>query len=310
MALGKKNLTVDKDKVKSKSTKVNSNSAVKKSLIVVAGVIIGGNVVSSLYLRQTVDVVKFKTPVSQDGIIKEDNIFKDTMARSEYIKQGMMKFSDGTEKRKIVLWEDRDKIKNAYASYYLRENAPVYWDSLTKETPKQYAYLYKMDGELLKLDMKADEFGEMLVPGDKINVRATYTDQVYSLPDEQSYALQQQTGIQPQTSIQKQEFLFSGATVLDMLNSEGASIFDLYYKLLALPKSKQQEILKSEEFKEQVKPVKMLLNVTPEEAEAYQKIQSKGANYLMTLLPRTGGNAITDALNELQTGFARSKAGK
>lgn len=304
----KNKMKVDKTKVKSASTNVSTNKKVTKSLVIFTGVIVGVNVVSSLALRQTVDIVKLKSPVPQDGVITEDNMVKDKMLKAEYNKQGMMKFSDGSEKRQIVLWEDRDKIKNAYASYYVRENAPVYWDSLTKDTPKQFAYLYKMDGELLRLDIKADEFGEMLVPGDKINVRASYTDQVYTLPDDEAFALQQQTGIQPQTTTPRQEMLFSSATVLDMLNSQGESIFDLYYKLLALPKSKQQEVLKSEEFKEQVKPVQILLNVTTEEADNYMSIQNKGANYMMTLLPRSGGNAITDALNELQTGFARTKS--
>lgn len=303
-------MKVDKTKVKSKSSsaKFSKTSKVVLGLILVVAVVLALNIISSFSLRQTVDIVKLKSAVPQDGRITADNLVKDTMIKSEYEKVGIYTMSDGSKKRAIILWEDKDRILNAYASYYIRQGTPVYWDSLSKETPKQFSYLYKMDGELLKLDIKADQFGEMLVPGDKINVRAAYTEQIYTLPDEQSYLLQQQTGIEPQTSITKQILLFNNTTVLDILNGQGESIYDIYYNLLALPKSKQLEALGSDEFQDKVKPSQILLNVTPEEADNYMSIQSKGPSYMMTLLPRTNGNLITEALNELQTGLARQQS--
>lgn len=303
-------MKVDKTKVKSKSSsaKFSKTSKVVLGLILVVAVVVALNIISSFSLRQTVDIVKLKSAVPQDGRITADNLVKDTMIKSEYEKVGIYTMSDGSKKRAIILWEDKDKIINAYASYYIRQGTPVYWDSLSKETPKQFSYLYKMDGELLKLDIKADQFGEMLVPGDKINVRAAYTEQIYTLPDEQSYLLQQQTGIEPQTSITKQILLFNNTTVLDILNGQGESIYDIYYNLLALPKSKQLEALGSDKFQDKVKPSQILLNVTPEEADNYMSIQSKGPSYMMTLLPRTNGNLITEALNELQTGLARQQS--
>lgn len=287
--------------------KYSNTFKVASSLVVFVVVVLLLNFLSSMGLKQTVEIVKFKSAIPQDGMISSSLMYKDTMLKAEYEKSGIMKFSDGSQKRQIVLWEDRAKIEGAYASNYIRQDTPVYWDSLSKETPKKYSYLYKMDGELLKLDIKADQFGEMLVPGDKINVRAAYSEQVYTLPDEETFALQQQTGIQSQTAATKQVMLLNNAVVLDILNSEGASIFDLYYNVLALPKSKQTEVINSDDFKNKVKPVQILLNVTPEEADNYMSIQSKSPTYMMTLLPRTSGNLITEALNELQTGFARDK---
>ena len=156
------------------------------------------------------------------------------MKKVEYEKQGIYTLSDGTKRRAIVLWEDRQRVINTFASYYLRQDAPIYWDSLSKETPKKYSYLYKMDGEFAELVVDADQFGEILVPGDHINVRASYTEQVYTLPNEKDFMMQQQTGVQAQTSVTRRVKLFNNVVVLDMLNSSGESIFDLYYKLLAL----------------------------------------------------------------------------
>lgn len=274
-------------------------------IAVVAGVLVI-SFISRMGSDDVVSVVKLSAAVPQDGRITEENMVEDSMTKTEYEKQGIYTLSDGSKKRSIVLWSDRSRIVNAYASYYIRQGTPIYWDSLSKETPKKYSYLYKMDGELAKIDLDAEEFGKMLVPGDKINVRASYTQSVYTLPDEKDFMIQQQTGIQAQTTETKQDMLFNNATVLDMLNADGDSIFDMYYQLLALPKAKQQAMVQTEEFQEKVKPSKILLNVTTEEADNYMLMKSKSPTYMMTLLPRTSGNLITEALNELQIGFART----
>jgi hypothetical protein len=230
-----------------------------------------------------------------------------TMSLDEYNRQGIVTLSDGTKRKAIVLWEQRSQINNTYASYYIRENTPIYWDSIGNETPKQYSYLYNMDGELLKISIDPTTFGQIIVPGDHINVRAAYTEQVYTLPTLEEYTLQQAMGISQQTSVRRQILLFNNVAILDMLNGNGESIFDKYYELLSLPKDKQLELIQNEEFIASVQPADILLNVTPEEADRYMSIQSNGPSYMMTLLPRTSSNAITEVLNELATGFARGQ---
>lgn len=278
------------------------------ALILVVAVVLVLNYATSTAMRNTVNVVKLKSAVPQDGRITADNMVEDTMSQADYEKQAVVTMGDGSKKRSIVLWDDRERIVNAYASYYIRANTPIYFDSLTKENAKKYSYLYKMDGELARIDLDAQEFGKMLVPGDKINVRANYTEEDYTLPDQQEFAMQQQTGVQSQTSKQEKVMMFNNAVVLDMLNTNGESIFDLYYQLLALPKAQQQTMLASEDFQKSVQPKKILLNVTAEEADRYMEIQSKSPTYMMTLLPRTSGNLITEALNQLEIGFARTGA--
>lgn len=295
---------VKKEKLKNVSKFSRTRNTFIIMFLVVAGVI-AANFVSSMAMRETISVVTFISAVPQDGIVKLDNMVETKMSKAEYERQGIVTLSDGTKRKAIVTWEDREKINNTYASYYIRQNTPVYWDAIGNETPKQYSYLYNMDGELLKISMDASTFGQMLVPGDHINVRAGYNETVYTLPSEEEFLLQQQTGIAPQTSVKRQILLFNNAAILDILNSEGESIFDKYYELLALPKAKQAELINSEEFIASVQPAEILLNVTPEEADRYMSIQSYGPTYMMTLLPRTSSNAITEVLNELATGFAR-----
>lgn len=296
---------VKKEKLQNVSKFSHSRNVIFIILLVCASFIIF-NFWSTMQLKETVEIVTLKSSVVQDGLITDDNMQKVEITSWDYDKLGVESYGDGGERRHIVLWKDKDTLVNKYASYYIRENAPIYWDAIGTDSSKQYSYLYKMDGELLKITLDADTFGQMLVPGDHINVRAAYNEPVYTLPSSEELKLQQQTGITPQNSIPKQILLFNNCAVLDILNSSGESVYDMYYELLALPKDEQAEIINSEDFQSKVQPSEILLNVTPEEADRYMSIQNLGPTYMMTLLPRTSSNPITEVLNELATGFART----
>ena len=292
---------------------VNRGSSVSKStgLIIILAAIVAGvlllNVITSFTMNQKVEIVTLVTSVPADGRITEANMQKAEMTKHEFESRGTYNSSSGKVKRAVVLWEERETIKDTYASYYLRQGTPIYWDSLSKETPKQYSYLYKMDGELLKISVEADQFGRMLVPGDRINVRASYSENKYNLMTYSEYDVSKLTGVGDNAEFIKQDIIFNNASVLDILNDEGESIFDIYYDLMALSGHEQRELVATEEFIESVQPREILLNVTPEEADMYMYIQSKGPTYMMTLLPRSSSNLISEMLNDLQIGFARSK---
>lgn len=255
-------------------------------------------------LRNTVDILIFKQPVQQEGMITEDNIASRKMFVAEYdiSNNAIQKDKNNTSKfQGIILWEDKDRIIGAYATHYIRENTPVYWDSLTKTATKKNSYLYKMDGELIKLDVSADVFGTMIVPGDRVNIRCIYNETNYNIPTVEEYAAMQELGISEQTTVQKQKLLFSGVSILDMLNSSGESIFDKYYEFINLPLTRQEQVINSDDFKSATAPSEILLCVTAEEADMYMALQSKSPQYMLTLLPRESSNLILDALSELQS---------
>lgn len=258
------------------------------------------NIVSVKGLKETVDIVVFTVPLAQDTVITEDKMTKKTMFASEFKAEGEIGFSDGSKRSAIVRWDDRKHILNTYAAHYIRENTPVYWDALTKEITKKNSYLYKMDGELLKLDVSADVFGDMIVPGDRVNIRCIYTDTTYKLPTVEEYEAMTALGLSLDSTEEKQIMLFSNVSILDMLNANGESIFDIYYNFINLSVSEQQAMLKSEDFKTSTAPSQILLCVTAEEADMYMRIQNKTPQYMLTLLPREGSNLILDALADLQ----------
>lgn len=262
--------------------------------------------VSATETKKTISVVRLKEAVPANAMITEDMIEEYRMYYKEFEQYGVVKFNDGTKRQAIVAWEDRNLVVGTrYAAYYMRGQTVLFWDATMKEQAKKNSYLYSMDGELLNIKMDTKDFGDMVVPGDTLNIRVAYNDTLYDLPSEEAYKLSAAAGgTSTPIEVGVTEMLFSEVTVLDMLNKDGNSIFDIYYDYISRSKSAQNELLKSDEFLKSIEPSVILLEVTSEEADRFMEITSKNPKYMMTLLPRTGSNSIIDSLSDIQAALA------
>ena len=265
--------------------------------------------IGSAESKKTISVVKLKedTPIKANSLVTEDMIEKYDMYYKEFEQYGTIRFSDGTVRSSIVKWDDRNLVVGQrYAAYYLREDTVLFWNSTIKEQSKKNSYLYTMSGELLNIQMNTvQDFGDMVVPGDSLNNRALFNATVYDLPTEAQYKLTDSVGgVTAGVEMEMNELLFSEVTILDMLNSQGNSIFDIYYEYISMSKAQQKECLENDEFLESVQPQSILLEVTAEEVERYMKMQGAGATYQITLLPRKSSSSITDSLSDIQEALA------
>ncbi len=258
--------------------------------------------ISSAETKKTITVVRVKpdAPISANSLITEDMVEAYDMYYKEFEQYGTTEFSDGSKRSMIVRWDDRDSmIGQRYAAYYIRGGTCLFWDSTIKDQTRKNSYLYSMTGELLNIQMTTtSEFGDMVVPGDKLNIRATYSEMNYDLPSDEVYKLSENE-IQAVEET-KTELLFSEVQILDMLNSAGASVFDIYYQYIAATKEQQAMMLSDEGFLASVQPASILLEVTSEEVERFMSMSEKGAQYQMTLLPRTSSSNITESLSDIQ----------
>lgn len=281
-----------------------------KGIMVAIGLIIFTCVavaVASMESRKTISVVQVGgTPIGANAMINENMIKEYKMYYKEYEQYGTLKFKDGSVKGSVVLWKDRDQIiGKRYAGYYLREGTVLFWDSTVKEQAKKNSYLYSMDGELLNIQLNTSDFGNMVVPGDIINVRVSYTETNYDLTSEEQYELAVNNGgtiSAVETKVIK-KFL-NEVPVLDMLNSDNESIFDIYYEYISKTKAEQSALLSDDKFLARLEPKSILIEATAEAADSYLKIKDNSPTYLVTLCPRTGSNAILDSLSEIQTALA------
>lgn len=259
--------------------------------------------ISTAEAKKTITVCRIKgdSPISANAMITESMIEPYEMYYKEFAQYGTMEFSDGSTRSTIVRWADRDLITGKrYAAYYMRQGTVLFWDATLKDQTRKNSYLYSMDGELLNINMTTTEdFGDMVVPGDSLNIRASYTKTVYDLTSQEEYMLTGEDGSDG-VGVDVVEPLFSEVQVLDMLNSSGESIFDIYYEYISMSKDQQAAKLKDSSFLDSVKPSSILLEVTAEEVEHYMKVNSNSPKYQMTLLPRTGSSAIIDSLGKIQ----------
>ena len=266
--------------------------------------------ISAAENRKVVTVLRIKPDASlaANGLITDNVVEAYDMYYKEFQNYGTMKFSDGTTRSTIVRWSEKDDVLGKrFSAYYQRGGTMLFWDSTVGDQARKNSYLYSMSGELLNIKMTTtSEFGNMVVPGDKLNVRATYTTTVYTMPSETEYKLTTGSGYDfgNGVEVQRTEPLFSEVTILDMLNGGGASIFDIYYDYISMSKAQQTAALKDGGFLASVQPASILLECTPEEVERYMQFKTLGATYQMTLLPRTSSSQITDSLSEIQEALA------
>ena len=266
-------------------------------------------IISSAETRKTITVVRIKdgNSIPANALITENMVEAYDMYYKEFQNYGTMRFSDGSIRGTIVRWDDKDLVLGQrYAAYYMRGGTVLFWDSTLKDQTRKNSYLYSMSGELININMTTTEdFGDMVVPGDTLNIRATYTKTLYDLPTEEAYKLNPDASADnASVEVTVVEPLFNEVQVLDMLNSSGNSIFDIYYEYIAMTKAEQQAALQDDNFLNNVKPASILLECTAEEVEHYMELQAKGASYQITLLPRKSSSSITDSLSDIQTALA------
>lgn len=295
--------------------KANNASRVKNRILgifIALGVIVFVCVLTAISAaenKKTITVCRIvpDQPISANSLITENMVEPYDMYYKEFEQYGTMEFSDGSTRSTIVRWADKDLVLGQrYAAYYMRGGTILFWDSTLKDQTRKNSYLYSMSGELLNIQMTTtDDFGDMVVPGDSLNIRATYTETVFNLPTEEAYIMSQEDGADI-TGVEytRNELLFSEVQILDMLNSQGNSIFDIYYEYIAMTKAQQSAALQDDGFLQSVQPSSILVEVTSEEVERYMELQAAGAQYQITLLPRTSSSAMTESLSEIQTALA------
>jgi len=95
--------------------------------------------------KDTVDIVVVKASggIPANTLITKDNIGKYSIIRKE--------FNDD-----MITYDKVDSILNKYSLYYLRNGAPIYYDQLTDEKPRDTEWLYDLEENYEVLTIKYD----------------------------------------------------------------------------------------------------------------------------------------------------------
>ena len=233
----------------------------------------------------TVDIVRVKKELPAGTAISMGDLEKYAIIKKEYDKDNMILFEDSD----FV----EDVIRDKYTSYYLRQETPLYYDQLTEKRPPRDLTLERLpEGyELTTVPYNYMEAGgNRLLPGDLIRMRVSF--EVDAVPQD-DYDYDSGSYYQWTRKVIRTDTVFDSIAVVDMLNKNGDSIYNIYLEIMRLNERERQEILRSKDFLTSVKPVALELALTPDDVERYNsyKVSAGNGSFLITLLGR-GGNDI------------------
>lgn len=249
------------------------NQSKKMGYIILIGVVTLLLILWVMYIgakaERTVKIVMLASNVHKNQIITEDLLKPYDVLLGEYEKYTIVE-DNGTKKRRLILWNERDKILNSFAAYPLKKDTYAeYRDFIKSRVNNTDTVLYSFPGkEIVPLEISSAEmsaFKTFLKPGDKLNVEAVF--QVRQSSGD-SYGMDQ-------IEVFKTETVFGGILVADMLNSKGESILDIYSMYRELSVWEQAQLDNSSEFRIRTEPRTLLVALTPDEKERYYYYLSK-----------------------------------
>lgn len=224
--------------------------------------------------ERTVQIVMIAKPVYKNQVITEDLLKPYDILQGEFEKYAIVD-SSGQKKRRLILWEERDKILNTFAAYPLQKDTYAEYRSFIKSrVDNTDNVLYSFPGkELVPLEMgkgELDAFKTFLKPGDRLNIQAIFTQKV-TVPEDDGMGGITKTTVE----VYQSETVFGDIMIADLLNSRGESILDIYssYEQLSIWEQAQMEATQS--FKDRTTPSTLLIALTPEEKDRYYFYLSK-----------------------------------
>lgn len=235
--------------------------------------------------EETVQVIMYAEAIYKNEAITQDKIVPYDMLVGEFEKYAVEQ-SDGTKKRRILLWEERDQILNTFAAYPLKANTVAeYRDMIRSRVDNSDNVLYSYPGKnIVTLDVGDDDlraFKTFLQPGDRINVVAIYQE-TERMDVEDEYGGKTTEMV----DVFREETVFPDIMLADLLNSRGDSILDIYASYRDKTVYQQAQLDSSDTFQESVTPSTMLVALTPEEEVMYYYYLGKDSVSFRISLPQ------------------------
>lgn len=288
------NLSTDKGKKAAKVAKVNVNRpGANKSLRFLWLIIIIACASGAIYwvnslgekATQTIQVVMLAQDVYKNQQITEAMLTPYDMLIAEYEKYSLVD-DNGTEKRRVISWEERNKILGTFAAYPIQSNTVALYRSFMKSRiDNSDSVLYSFPGkDIIPLTVDSNTikaFKTFLEPGDRLNIDVLYTD-TFSEETVDTYG----NKVKQDYEVYKSETMFSNILVADLLNKKGESVLDLYAYYNDLSVYRQAQLDQDTNFQSQIEPSVLLVALTPEEKERYNYFQSKSQATFQVSLPQ------------------------
>lgn len=269
------------------SSKPSANAQKKNGLVIgviaVMAILIIWVYIMGRQAQDTVRVCMWSKEIYKNQQIDVENMVEPwDMIRAEYEKY-TVDDTNGTLSRRLIKYEDRGLMNGYFAAYPLHQDTLVMTDDLIRSrTDNADSVLYSFPGKnIVALDVDSSalqDFKTFLQPGDKLNITAIYS--------ESDHMEDEETGERVEVEVIRQETMFKGIMLADLLNSRGESILDIYTSYNNLSDWEQASYEADSTWQESVTPKTMLVALTPEEEKSYYEYLSKGDVEFKISLPQ------------------------
>ena len=234
--------------------------------------------------EETIGIVRVKSDIYTNQLIKESNLEKYEMVRREFDNSG----------GDYLKWDEYEDCVDKYSSVFVRKGGYIVKGDYLDYKPIKNPWMEEASSNSVFVTLKYDRgeaFGNILTPGDRVKVNVSY-----SAEDEASHDIF--SGAVTRIKIKN---LFEDIMITDLLNSKGNSIYDYYTDVLNLPLAEREALLRDENFLNNVAPVSMILEIDKdEEFRTYSELKNlTGVKYTFGLHPRQEGDIVIDQFKDL-----------
>jgi hypothetical protein len=268
--------------------------------------------------QKEIQVIRVTRNLTAGAMIISDYIESFPMLKNTYDALGSVTYTndggDRVQKFSMVLWENRGEIVGKYASNYIQAGQLLSELNVTDRTIIKNPWLERAnDGdEVYTMPFRVSDINlNLLYVGTPLRVRAVMKNSGGTAESNTSSGIgsviDNDNDIIGAGSVSNIPAAFSGAAddisvhvifeeliAVDMLNSKGESIFELYMDLLSKPIEERARHLETRiereqtTFKEKVTPVSLVFLLTKEQASEFAKFEAAQDKYTLkyTILAR------------------------
>lgn len=262
----------------------------KKNMYIIITVLITALLITWVYsmgrkAEETVQVCMTSQSIYKNQVVTESMLQPYDMLKGEFEKFSTVQ-SDGTKKRRVLLWEERGMIINTFAAYPLQANNYCEYRSFIKSrVDNSDSVLYSFPGkEIVPLEVDSNElqaFKTFLQPGDRVNVTALFSQKEKITEDDGFGGTTTQT-----VETFRTETVFKDIMIADLINSTGESILDIYADYRDKTVYQQAQLDASQTFQDSVEPKTLLVALSPDELDRYFYYLSKSQVEFRMSLPQ------------------------
>lgn len=262
----------------------------KKNMYIIVTVLITALLITWVYsmgrkAEETVQVCMTSQSIYKNQVVTESMLQPYDMLKGEFEKFSTVQ-SDGTKKRRVLLWEERGMIINTFAAYPLQANNYCEYRSFIKSrVDNSDSVMYSFPGkEIVPLEVDSNElqaFKTFLQPGDRVNVTALFS-QKEKITEDDGF------GGTTTTSVEtfRTETVFKDIMIADLINATGESILDIYADYRDKTVYQQAQLDASQTFQDSVEPKTLLVALSPDELSRYFYYLSKSQVEFRMSLPQ------------------------